>query len=174
MNIYGENVVLRAMEPSDGAVLLELINDPKTERMLGGSSFPVSEIGQTKWIAEQTERKDVLRCIVADRHTPEKAIGTVILSDIDYKNGVAQVHIKLAAIGRGKGYGSDALKALVDYAFRQLRLNCIYAQVLSYNELSQRLFNRCGFKKEGILRARAYKDGNYVDVISYSIINDDA
>lgn len=174
MNIYGDRVLLRAIEPHDSALLLEMINDPATEKMLGGGSFPVSEAGQAKWIAEQTGRNDVLRCIVADRNTPDQGVGTVILSDIDQKNGVAQVHVKLASSGRGKGYGTDALNALVNYAFTQMRLHCIYAHVLSYNEPSQKLFEKCGFQKEGILRARAFKDGNYADAISYSIVNEHA
>ena len=174
MNIYGEKTVLRAIEPADKSLLLELINDPKTEKMLGGGSFPVSEAGQAKWIADQTGRTDVLRCIVADQSNPEQGIGTVILSDIDYKNGVAQVHVKLAATCHRNGYGSDALKALVNYAFKEMRLNCVYAHVLSYNEPSQKLFCKCGFQKEGILRSRTYKDGKYVDTISYSILNNEA
>lgn len=173
MNIYGEKTVLRAIELADKSLLLELINDPNTEKMLGGSSFPVSEAGQEKWIADQIGRDDVLRCIVADRNNPDQGIGTVILSDIDQKNGVAQVHVKLTATCHNKGYGSDAVKTLVNYAFKEMRLNCVYAHVLSYNEPSQNLFRKCGFRKEGILRARAYKDGTYVDAISYSILKDE-
>ena len=174
MNIYGKKIVLRALEPSDCALLLEMINDPETEKMLGGSSFPVSEAAQAKWIADQQGKNDVLRCIAADQADPAKGVGTVILSDIDRKNGVAQVHIKLAADCRGKGYGTDALKTVVDYAFRQMRLHCVYAHVLDYNDASQKLFEKCGFRKEGRLRARAYKDGAYVDAISYSVVNHDA
>ena len=75
--------------------------------------------------------------------------------------------------GRGKGFGTDALKTLVEYAFAELRLNCIYAEVLSYNNISQRLFEKCGFHRDGVLRARAYKDNGYNDVISYSILKTD-
>lgn len=173
MNILGEKVVLRAMTGEDNALLLEMINDPETEKMLGGSSFPVSAEGQASWIAAQSGRTDILRCIIADRNTPEKGIGTVILSDIDSKNGTAQVHIKLAGSSRGGGYGTDALNTVVEYAFRHMRLHCVYAQVLSYNERSQKLFQKCGFVKEGVLRARVFKDGLYVDVLSYSCLNDD-
>lgn len=172
MNIYGEKVLLRAIEPGDNALLLEMINDPDTERMLGGASFPVSKVGQAKWLDDQMSGNNILRCIVADRNAPEQGLGTVILSDIDQKNGVAQVHVKLAASGRGKGYGTDTLKALVNYAFMQMRLHCVYAHVLSYNEPSQKLFQKCGFQKEGVLRARVFKDGSYVDIISYSILNE--
>ncbi len=173
MNIYGEKVVLRAIEPADNGLLLELINDPNTERMLGGSSFPVSQTAQAKWICDQMGRTDVLRCIIADKNTPDSGVGTVILSDIDRKNGIAQVHLKLIEAGRGKGYGADALKAMVDYAFRQLRLHCVYAHILEYNIASQKLAEKCGFCKEGLLRARAYKDGAYVNMVSYSILCDE-
>lgn len=170
MNILGEKTVLRAIEPADNALLLELINDPGTEKMLGGSSFPVSETAQSKWICEQIGRTDVLRCIVADKNTPKEGVGTVILSDIDRKNGTAQVHLKLIEVGRGKGYGTDALKAMVGYAFRQMRLHCVYAHVLEYNKASRKLFEKCGFQREGLLRSRAFKDGEYVDMVSYSMI----
>lgn len=173
MNVFGEKVILRAIEPADKALLLEMINDPETEKMLGGGSFPVSDAGQAKWIADQTGRTDVLRCIVADKGTPDEGIGTIILSDIDNRNGVAQIHLKLNKAGRGKGYGTDAVKAMVRYAFDQMRLHCVYAQVLEYNMASQKVFQKCGFHREGCLRARAYKDGAYVCAISYSILSDD-
>ena len=77
MNIQGNNVVLRAISLKDANMLMELLNDAETERMLGGSSFPVSLEGQEKWIAAQIDRTDVLRCIVALKEH-EEGIGTVI------------------------------------------------------------------------------------------------
>lgn len=174
MNIIGEKIVLRAMKLKDASLLMNMINDPDTEKMLGGNSFPVSLEGQEKWIASQVERKDILRCIVAKKDDIETGLGTVILSDIDEKNGVAQIHIKMDRLsGRGKGYGTDALNSIVAYAFHEMRLNCIYAEVLQYNIPSQRLFSKCGFHKDGELRARVFKGGTYVDAISYSILKKD-
>ena len=173
MNIQGKNVVLRAISMKDANLLIELINDAETEKMLGGSSFPVSLEGQEKWIAAQTGRTDVLRCIVALKEN-EEGIGTVILSDIDTKNGVAQVHIKMdKQRGRGKGYGSDALNAIANYAFDEMRLNCIYADVLEYNTVSQKLFEKCGFHRDGVLRSRVFKGGRYINVVSYSRLKED-
>lgn len=173
MNIQGKNVVLRAISMKDANLLMELINDAETEKMLGGSSFPVSLEGQEKWISAQTVRIDVLRCIVALKEN-EEGIGTVILSDIDTKNGVAQVHIKMdKQRGRGKGYGSDALNTIVNYAFGEMRLNCIYADVLEYNTVSQKLFEKCGFHRDGVLRSRVFKGGRYINVVSYSRLKED-
>lgn len=173
MIIFGEQIALRAIEQNDCALLLEMINDPVTERMIGGSSFPVSKAAQEQWISEQRSKNDILRCIIADKTDLEKGLGTVVLSDIDFRNGSAQIHIKLGLDCRKKGYGTDALKTIVEYAFYQLRLHCIYAYVLEYNHASQKLFQKCGFQKEGILRARAYKNGSYFDMIAYSVINYD-
>lgn len=173
MIIHGDKVVLRAVEQSDNAMLLSLINDPDTEMMLGGSSWPVSEAEQLKWFEHQERSRDVLRCIVALQEDG-KAIGTIILSDIDQKNATGHIHIKMSKDGgRGKGYGTDAVNTMVQYAFEELRLNCIYANILSYNEASIKLFERCGFKKDGVLRQRVYKKGQFIDMLAYSKIISD-
>lgn len=170
MRIFGERVVLRAIEKIDNEMLFLLVNDPDTERMLGGTSWPVSRDEQMTWYERQKEEKNVLRCIVASQSTDE-ALGTIILSDIDTKNGTAEIHIKMdKEKGRGKGYGTDALKALSRYAFQELRLHCIYAHVLSTNMISKKLVEKCGFEREGTLRARVYKDGQFQDFESYSLI----
>lgn len=171
LNIFGKQIVLRAISSEDVELLLDLINDPETEKMLGGSSFPVSKADQIRWIDSQIGRTDVLRCIVAQNVEEKIGLGAVILSDINYRNGSAQVHIKMdKEKGRGQGYGTDALNTIVGYAFKELRLNCLYAEVLEYNKISQSLFEKCGFKREGILRSRVFKDGAYVDVVMYSIL----
>ena len=158
MNIIGEKIVLRAIEEKDRDMFLCLINDPETEKMIGGLSFPVSTMEQEQWIRDQVASKSALRCVVVEKEKEEKGLGTVILSDLDYKNGTAQVHIKMIKNGgQGKGFGSDALKTITKYAFSELRLNCIYAEVLSYNYISQKTFEKCGFHKDGILRARVLK-----------------
>lgn len=170
MIIRGEKVILRAVSLKDTDLLLDLINDPETERMLGGSSYPVSKEEQERWITNQFGRKDILRVIVATANEMDRGLGTVILSDIDSRNGVAQIHIKMhREVGRGKGYGTDAVKAIVHYAFNEMRLNCIYADILEYNIPSQKLFKKCGFHQDGILRSRVYKDGKYFNLISYSL-----
>ena len=170
MIIFGDKIFLRAVEESDNAMLLSLINDPDTEMMLGGSSWPVSEAEQLKWFEHQEISRDVLRCIVALKEDG-KAIGTIILSDIDQKNATGHIHIKMSKEGgRGKGYGTDAVNTMVQYAFEELRLNCIYANILSYNEASIKLFERCGFKRDGVLRQRVYKKGQFIDLLAYSRI----
>lgn len=168
MNIYGDKILLRAIEPDDNQMLLELINDPETEAMIGGFSWPTSLDGQMKWYSRLENSQSILRCIIAYRED-NKPLGTLILNEIDQKNGTAHIHIKMSKDGgRGKGYGTDALNCMVSYAFLELRLNCIFANIISYNDASVHLFEKCGFKRDGVLRQRVFKQGKYHDIFSYS------
>ena len=169
MYIYGEKILLRALEERDNSLLRELMNDPQTEKMVCGASWPVSENDQLRWFRELRNTPHMLRCTVESIETGE-AVGTLILSDIDHRSGTAELHIKLAASCRGKGYGTDCIRTVVGYAFRELRLNCVYANILEYNTASQKLFEKCGFHKDGVLRARVFKDGAFHDVIAYSLL----
>ncbi|MCM1060382.1 MAG: GNAT family N-acetyltransferase [Eubacterium sp.] len=174
MNIQGDKVILRSISMKDADLLINMLNDPETEKMLGGWSFPVSIEEQKNWITAQNGRTDVLRCIIALKENEEIGLGTIILSDIDLKNGAAQVHIKMdKQQGRSKGYGTDALNAIVNYSFNEMRMNCIYANVLEHNIVSQKLFEKCGFLREGILRKRVFKCGSYINVISYSRLKEE-
>lgn len=174
MIIEGERIVIRAIEKEDNAVLLSMINDPDIERMIGGASWPVSKIEQEHWFEQQINKgSDVRRGIIALKSN-NQAIGTVILSDIDNKNGVAEIHIKIVGKGyQGMGYGTEAIKTTVQYAFKEMRLNCIYALVLTNNEPSIKLFEKCGFSKEGLLKARVFKGGQFWDQYSFSIVRSD-
>lgn len=170
MNIIGEKVKLRAIELSDKEVLLDIINDGETEHLLGGWSFPVSELAQEEWIRNLKPNIHILRCMAIDKEE-NRVIGTVILSDIDYKNGTAEIHIKLSTNSQGKGYGTEMIKVILKYVFEELRLHCIYAHINEYNVASQKVFERCGFEKEGVMRDRIFKSGNYHSVFSYSILS---
>ena len=171
MFIKGEKVLLRAIELSDAGMLRQMMNDEDVEKMMWGCSFPVSEHQQMKWIENISNEKNVFRAIIDIDGT---AIGTIILSDIDMRNGIAEIHIKLAnSCERGKGYGTDAVSALVSYAFNVLRLNCVYCRIKEDNIASRKMFEKCGFIQEGCLRSRVFRDGKYCDFYEYSILKSD-
>jgi len=173
VNIHGNLVLLRALEPEDNGMLLSLLNDPDTEYMVDGASFPQSLSRQQAWLAAQTGDARTLRCAVVPL-SENKAVGTVILSDIDYRNGNGKIHIKLLPEGRCKGYGTDAVLAVCNYAFRELRLHSVYAHVVESNEAAHRLFQGCGFRADGILRDRVYKRGEYLNCTLYSLLDEEA
>ncbi|MEY8336467.1 GNAT family protein [Lachnospiraceae bacterium 62-35] len=171
MNIAGNKVILRAMEEQDRGMLLSLIQDPEIEKVTGGYTSSISYVNQMDWFCAIPDSAGNLRGIIADRESPEAGLGIVMLSHMNLENGTAEIYIKLMKSVRGKGYGGDAISALVSYAFHELRLNHIYSNILDYNTASRRLFEQCGFKQEGMHKSRVYKDGYYRNVCVYGIGN---
>ena len=95
MNIIYGCATLRAIERRDMPLLLSLINDPAIEYMAGGESFPVSEESQLKWFDHYDGQKE-LRCMIELNNG--KTIGTIGLSNIDYRNRTAEK--QMAETGR--------------------------------------------------------------------------
>ncbi len=173
MIIKYEDIILRAIEVEDLELIREMINDPEIEHMTGGGGLPVSKYQQENWFKSLENRNNEVRLMIETEDCG--TIGMVMLTDIDYKNSTAQFHSKIATSKniRGKGYGTKATNALVEYAFNQLNLNCIYSHIIEYNIASQRVKEKCGFKKDGVLRKRVYKDGKYHDIVVWSILKNE-
>lgn len=173
MNIVTRDITLRAIEHDDMQLLKDLINDPEIEKMVVGWSFPVSTHQQVSWINNLINDTKNVKFIIDVRNIG--AVGLASLTKIDYKNRTATINIKLKNDNnvRNKGIGYKAIKMLIDYAFNELNLNCLYANILIYNIASQKLFEKCGFVLEGTLRSRVYKSGKYHDLCSYSLLRSD-
>lgn len=170
MNLVYEDIVLRAIEHDDKNLLMEMINDPEIEKMVVGWSFPVSTHQQINWINNVNNDKNSVKYIIDVKGIG--AVGLASLTSIDYKNGIANVNIKLKNDKniRGKGIGYKVIRKISEYSFNELNLNCLVANILKYNTASQKLFEKCGFVLEGTLRSRVYKNGSYQDLLSYSLL----
>ena len=84
---YGK-VTLRAVEFEDLDMLREMMNDPEIERFMGGYSYPVSKTQQEYWFENLKNTKNELRLIVETKEYG--SIGTVILSNINWKKRIAR------------------------------------------------------------------------------------
>jgi RimJ/RimL family protein N-acetyltransferase len=170
MNIINDDLILRAIEPEDNEILRNMLNDPDIENMTTGWGYPVSTSQQLEWYKKQLELCNTdLRCVISINEIG--AVGMIRLSDIDWKNRNAVIHIKLLLTHRNKGYGTHAINTMVNYSFEQLGLKVIYAYISDKNENSKKSFLKCGFEIEGLLRKRIFKNGAFCDVIITSIIN---
>jgi len=65
------------------------------------------------------------------------------------------------------------LRKALEFAFKELNLHRITAEVYEYNERSLRLLESLGFKKEGILKEAKYHDGRYWDIIVMGLMKED-
>lgn len=170
MNIYSENFLLRSPEASDQEYLRTMLNDPQIENSVGGWSFPISEKTQNDWFKNFENSLESLKLVIENKDG--EFVGLIGASDIDMKNGTTEVHIKLFDSNlKCKGIGTEVMSIFANYCFQQLRLHCLYAIVLEENLASLKMFKKCGFLQEGILKERIYKNGEYKNVIILSKIS---
>jgi RimJ/RimL family protein N-acetyltransferase len=98
-------------------------------------------------------------------------IGFVALHSIEWNNhaGVLSIGIGEAEY-RGKGYGSDALRLALRYAFDELNLERVGLDVISNNEAAIRAYERIGFRREGAMRHAVLRDGVWHDRLIMGIL----
>ena len=73
----------------------------------------------------------------------------------------------------GRGYGRDALRTLLDYAFRLRNFRRVHLTVNSTNERAMRAYRACGFVEEGRLRQHVWSDGCYIDLVHMGLLRDE-
>ncbi|USG64815.1 GNAT family N-acetyltransferase [Brevibacillus ruminantium] len=92
-------------------------------------------------------------------------IGITSLIQLDEKNRNAECIIDLGEKEFwGKGYATEALKLLLDYAFLELNLHRVSLRVFSFNEKAIRLYEKLGFTHEGRSRQSVFRDGQWHDI----------
>lgn len=74
---------------------------------------------------------------------------------------------------KGKGVSTNASKLLLEYAFNVLKLNRVYLFTEKENLIAQKLFEKVGFIREGLIREDIISRGKYVDRYIYGICKKD-
>ncbi len=99
-----------------------------------------------------------------------RIIGTIGYLDWDKKNYKAELGYVLHCYYWKKGYMTEALQRVVDFGFNKMYLNRIEARTVPENIPSQKLLEKVGFKKEGLLREQMIVKNRFKDFHMYSII----
>jgi RimJ/RimL family protein N-acetyltransferase len=101
----------------------------------------------------------------------DKVIGDIGLGDFDHLAGTAWVGIGVGDPDfRGKGYGTDAMKIILRYAFEELNLHRVNLSVFEFNKRAIRSYEKCGFKYEGLMREFIYKEDKRWDIWNMGIL----
>lgn len=155
-------VFLRPFEAADAEIYRRWRADPDPMSLAGWHERAPLSLGQVEArIARLAEEQGkghytFLICLASD----ERPIGEVLLADLDRVNGGAQLGIFIGEVGEwGKGYGTDAVNAIVDFGFGELRLERIWLNVWTENPRARRAYEKAGFVHEGKLRHDRYEHG---------------
>lgn len=103
----------------------------------------------------------------------DEPIGCVMLGWIDSDHHSGELVYMLSPAAQGKGYMTEAVSALLDFAFGKLELNRIQADCFLRNPASARVMQKCGLLYEGIMRGLYLGKEGYEDLFVYAILRSD-
>ena len=169
--LNGERVVLRAMERADLHALHSQLNDLEVEsRASGGRPVPVT-------LAELEARFDaraaagepgVIRFVIS---VGGMVVGSIQLHTFDDYALTCHVGIALDRTHWGRGYGSESLALILDYAFTHLNVRKVCLEVLADDERAVGSYRKVGFVEEGRFRLQAFHQGQYRDVLRMAVFS---
>ena len=166
--INGENIFLRQVDPTDATLLLLWENNPENWKVSETEApFSLREIEDYIATASNIRVNKQLRLIICKRES-KNPIGTIDLFDVDFKNKRAGVGILISNKNeRQKGFASEALKLMSEYASKMLNFKQLHCLVQSDNLKSISLFEKQGFTKTGVRKNWYYNNGKELDAYFY-------
>jgi diamine N-acetyltransferase len=150
LNLQGENIYLRALEPSDLEILYKWENDT-TIWKVSNTLAPFSKFVLEQYLVNAHEDiftgKQIRLMICLKNNSP---IGTIELFDFDPQHGRVGIGIMINGSEENKGYASEALNVLIKYCFEILLVKQIYCNITASNDRSLHLFKKLKFTEIGL------------------------
>lgn len=169
----GTEVVLRRLEMEDIAHCGQWINDPENRQLLQ-VDYPLGKNDELKWLESVTaplpsNPAQIALAIWVDN----VMVGTCSLKDISQRHRHAEIGIVIGdKTVRGKGIGVTTYQLLHYFAFEELNLEALKADVYSHNKASQKLHQKMGYIEFGRIPNWYFKAGKYRDLIIYHLSRD--
>ena len=169
--IDASRIRLRRVTDDDVESLYRIFSNPEVMRYW--SSTPLENRGAARKLLEEIHdgfrRRAMLKWGIA-RKSDDELIGTTTLFNLDLNNRRCEIGYGLDRAEWGKGYMQEALHALIEYAFNELNLHRIEADVDPRNAGSIKTVERLGFQREGYLRERWQVGGEIQDALFFGLL----
>ncbi|KAF5392832.1 hypothetical protein D9757_000990 [Collybiopsis confluens] len=161
---------LRAMRKTDFDSLFALQNDFRVQPMLTLDHVVPSG---PKYEEELMKMSSELFYAVIEIKKTGEFIGFTILFSFQSKNRDAKLGLALVPGVWERGYGTEVVKFMVDYGFRELGLHRVTLNVFGSNTRAIGLYQKIGFVQEGVQRKANWIGGKWEDVIWMGILEED-
>jgi RimJ/RimL family protein N-acetyltransferase len=170
--IYGQKIVLRPYRKTDAPTILTATQDPTVRYFTGTqATFTLEQI--ERYIDNFEGSDDRVGFIIALPETLE-AVGEVVILEIDQRNRSAHIRIALFRVeDLNKGYGSEAMRLMVDYGFRTLNLHRLGLDVFTFNARAIHVYEKIGFKQEGLQRDTLFDGERFHSTVVMGILEDE-
>ncbi len=165
LNIVGERVALGPMRRDLMPLFQRWLNDLETTRALGDIQPPWTAESQDDWY-EREYTDPTLNPFTIYTMPDVAPIGTTALLDLDWRNRTAEFGIIIGeSSARGKGYGTEVTRLMLDYAFTALNLHTVMLTVYAFNEGGIHAYERAGFHQFGRRRECYFSGGRWWDKV---------
>lgn len=162
-----DDVTLRDFCESDIEKKIEWINNPENNTYLH-YDIPLCYDKTLNWF--RNKNNDIrLDCVIEYNDLP---VGLIGLLAIDKNNKKTEIYLSMGETAyKGRGIATKAVQILTAYAFENLKMHKVYSNTDGKNIPAQRLFEKLGYKREGIFRDDMIFKGEYIDRYRYAILN---
>ncbi len=170
--IAGEHVILRAFERDDAERCYRWMNDPNIVRTLK-SRYPIAFQNEMEWLDRAMHANWNERHFAIERKDDRTHIGNASIHDIDWVSRTAAFGLFVGEPSAwNRGFGGDAIRTLVRFAFEEMNLRKLRINVFEYNDRAKHVLETQGFVQEGRLRREFYREGSWHDLLILSIFRE--
>ncbi len=167
--LHGSMVNLRALESTDLERAYAWINDREVIRYLA-ARYPMSRADEQRWL-DQGPANSMGGVRLAIETKDGVHIGSLGLHRISPEDRSASLGIMIGDKAYwSNGYGTDAMRTLLRFAFDEMHLHRISLHVFEFNERAMACYRKCGFREEARLRENYYGEGRFWDVLVMGIL----
>lgn len=170
-SLEGKNIYFKALSTNDAQAIHDYASDKDVKRFIGWNLMK-SLNETTEFVELMINRESAgthLYASVALKST-EEVIGTVMIFNFDKQANQAEVGYVFHKDHWGKGYGSESLALVTDFAFESLNLHKLHASVTDANIGSARILEKNGYKLEGRLKDHYFIEDKYYDSLLFGKI----
>ena len=166
--LVGDRIYLSPRNVEDAEIFTNWLNDFNTTDYIGRSGSLVSLEGEKEYLQKNINSEAVFFIVTLEQ---DKVIGTVGIENINHINrrGTLGVFIGDKEY-RNNGYGTEAIRLVLEYGFKYLNLNNIKLDVMGFNERAINCYKKCGFKEYGRRRKSQFINGKYYDSVNMDIL----
>ena len=167
-----ERLALRELRDTDAQAIASGAGDRRVAKYLIQVPTPYPPALAKRWLIGRREWWDLGRGVtlaITRRDEPDRLLGTASLRRYA-RDRRAELGYWLAVPAWGQGIATEAVRAMVDYGFRELVLARIYAQVIDGNAASLRVLEKLGMVHEGVKRQHVRKGHRLHDVVLYGML----
>ena len=171
-----ERLLLRAFVATDAAAVERLAGEWKVAETTLNIPHPYPPGAAAEWIASQEpawESGDRLTLAICDAGAPDEVIGAISLA-VNAEHARGELGYWIGTEYWGRGYATEAARALVAFGFDHLRLNRIQARHFARNPASGRVLQKAGLQCEGVHRQMYRRWDRFEDTYMYAILASDA